>query len=115
MTTRREYEMTEAQMHAILDAGKPVPAMYLSGGRSMFDSPQENANRAWKKLGDELGFDYLTVAPVIGKGQRFITAVPNKFACPRCGELLASFDEAEGCRDEACPRTDKYAEQMLRD
>ena len=102
MTTRREYEMTEAQMRAILDAGKPVPAMYLNGGRSMFDSPQENANRAWKKLGDELGFDYMTVRPAAG-GQRFFTAIPNKVACSRCGQMLGSADEAEGCRDPSCP------------
>ena len=40
----------------------------------MFGSPQENANRAWAKLGKKMGFDSMTVMP--GKEPRFFTAVP---------------------------------------
>jgi len=49
--------------------------MYLSGGKPMFNSRQENANYAWEKLGKELGFKYMTVRPN-GKGDRFFTAEP---------------------------------------
>ena len=71
---RKEFEMTEAQLKSILDASKPTPVMYLSGGQPMFDSPQENANRAWKSLASELGFVWDSCEPVSGKPQRFFTA-----------------------------------------
>lgn len=72
---RREYEMTEMQMKRLLQACRPVPLIMLQCG--MPPSPQETANRAWKRLGDELGFDHMTVLPVQGKGQRFFTAESN--------------------------------------
>lgn len=73
---RREFEMTEDQLKKLLDACKPTPVMYLSGGTPMYSTPQENANRAWEALGKEMGFDYLTVQPN-GKGDRFFTAEPK--------------------------------------
>ncbi len=75
---RREYELTDAQLAALLDASKSVPAMFLSGGTPMFGTPQENANAAWAKLGDELGFDHMTVEPVAGKGSKFFTAISKQ-------------------------------------
>jgi hypothetical protein len=76
----KEYEMTQADVDAILEASKPTPVMFLSGGTPMHSTPQENANAAWKKLGEKMGFDYMTVRPVkgIGKGNRFFTAEPTK-------------------------------------
>ncbi|HLJ97307.1 MAG TPA: hypothetical protein VKU02_29375 [Gemmataceae bacterium] len=71
---RKEFEMSEDDLKELLKACKPTPVMFLTGGTPMFDSPQENANRAWQMLGDKLGFDYMTVKPVSGKGQRFFTA-----------------------------------------
>jgi hypothetical protein len=71
MTMRKEYEMTQAQLDAILAACKPVPYMVFGGMEPR--SPQENANDAWKALGNELGFDHMTVRPN-GKGDRFFTA-----------------------------------------
>jgi len=68
-----DYEMTQEQFGEIIDACSATPVMYLSGGEPMFNSPQENANHAWKLLGDKLGFDYTTVRPN-GKGDRFFTA-----------------------------------------
>ena len=53
--------MTEAQLEKILDACKPVPYMVF-GGRPP-RSPQENANSAWCALGEEMGFDGMTVKP----------------------------------------------------
>jgi hypothetical protein len=70
---RREFEMTPEQLEKILDACKPTPVMYLSGGVPMGATPQENANRAWAALGDEMGFDYLTVQPS-ARGDRHFTA-----------------------------------------
>ena len=46
MYPRTEYEMAEDDLREILNAGKPTPAMFLSGGAPMFSSPQDNANQA---------------------------------------------------------------------
>lgn len=78
MNPRVEYEMTEEDLQKILDACKPTPVMYLSGGQQMGGSPQENANRAWAELGRRIGFDSMSVRPIQGKGQRFFTAVPSE-------------------------------------
>lgn len=75
MTDRREYEMTEADLAKLLEAGKPVAVMYLSGGIPMHESPQVKANRAWQSLGHKMGFNYLSVK-ASDKGQRFFTAEP---------------------------------------
>lgn len=72
----KRYEMTQAQLDTILDACKPTPVMFLSGGQPMFNSPQENANDAWRRLGEELGFDHMTVRPT-GEGDRFFYAEPK--------------------------------------
>lgn len=73
----REFEMSEDDLAQILDACKPTPGMFLSGGQPMAGTPQENANRAWRRLGEKLGFDYMTVQPVPSKGQRFFVAEPT--------------------------------------
>ena len=71
----KNYEMSEEQLKVVLDACKPTPVMYLSGGVPMGGTPQENANRAWASLGEEMGFDSTTVEPT-GKGPRFFSAEP---------------------------------------
>jgi len=76
MLPRTDYEMTEADMELIMDAGKPTPVMFI-GGR-MGASPQENANAAWAALGAKMGFDSMSVRASSGKGHRFFTAVPNE-------------------------------------
>ena len=76
MSDRREYEMTEQDHEAILDASKPVPLMYLSGGTPMGGTSQENANRAWESLGEKMGFKWRTAKPVDGKPRSF-TAEPT--------------------------------------
>jgi len=73
---RQEYEMTENQLATILEACRPVPMIMLHIIQPR--SPQENANDAWKALGNEMGFDHMTVQPVSGKGNRFFTAEPKK-------------------------------------
>ena len=69
---RKTYTMTEEQLNTLLDACKPTPVMYLSGGVPMGGAPQENANRAWATLGEELGFNPMSVRP--GANQREFTA-----------------------------------------
>lgn len=73
----QEYQMSPEDHAALIEACKPVPAMYLSGGQPMFDSPQESANRAWQKLGDKMGFDHMTVEPISGKPATFFRAMPK--------------------------------------
>lgn len=60
----KRFTMTKEQHEKLLDASKPTPVMFLSGGEPMFNSPQENANAAWASLGKELGFDHMTVRPI---------------------------------------------------
>ncbi len=74
---RTSYEMTEADLKKLLDACKPTPVLFLTGGVPLGSSPQENANRAWAELGERMGFDCMTVEPT-GRGDRFFTAVPKE-------------------------------------
>ena len=76
MYPRTEYEMTEDDLAAILDACKPTPVMMIGGFTG--STPQENANRAWAALGARFGFDPMTVQPIQGRGQRFFTAIPSE-------------------------------------
>ena len=73
--TDRDYEMTQEDLDALLNAMKPVPYMIIGGVAPR--SQQENANAAWKALGEKMGFDYMTVRPN-GKGDRFFTARSTK-------------------------------------
>ncbi len=70
---RKEYEMTQEQLDAILDASKPTVAIMI--GSYMPPSPQENANRAWQLLANEMNFELMSVQPV-GTDQRKFTAIP---------------------------------------
>ena len=67
----KNFEMTQEQLDKIIKACKPVPMIMLQCGTPR--STQENANDAWKSLGEELGFDPMTVKPN-GKGERFFSA-----------------------------------------
>ena len=68
---RTNYEMTADDLAALLDAMKPVPMIMLQCGTPR--SVQENANAAWARLGERMGFDPMTVAPN-SKGDRFFSA-----------------------------------------
>ncbi len=68
---KTEYEMTMEEYNELIKASQPVPAIALNCGTP--SSPQENANNAWKKLGDKLGFDHMTVEPSM-QGGRFFRA-----------------------------------------
>jgi hypothetical protein len=68
---RKEYQLTKEQYDRLLNASQAVPYM-IFGGREP-RTPQENANRVWKTLGDEIGFHWQTVLPS-DKGKMFFTA-----------------------------------------
>ncbi len=74
---RKEYEMSDADLNELLESMKPQPVMYGCGGVPLFQSVRERANAAWKRLGDRIGFDYLSVQPT-GKGDRFFSAEPKE-------------------------------------
>jgi predicted TIM-barrel fold metal-dependent hydrolase len=69
---RKEYELSDEQLNKLLEASRPVRYMVVGGLEP--SSPRENANAEWKRLGEEMGFEYLTVKPVNGKGRKFFTA-----------------------------------------
>lgn len=72
MAERKEYELTSQQLDKLLEACRSAPAIMLQCGPP--PSPQESANRAWCALGEEVGFDGMSVEPS-PKGQRFFTAL----------------------------------------
>ncbi len=69
---KTKFRMTDGQHAKLLDACKPVPVMYLSGGIPFGKSQQENANDAWAALGKEMGFDSTTVEPCGSDTRDFI-------------------------------------------
>ena len=74
MYPRSIYEMSEEDLKAIREACRPVPVMMIGGVSP--SSPQRNANRVWRKLGEKMNFDYMTVRPIEGKPPRFFSAIP---------------------------------------
>jgi len=69
---RKEFEMTQEEHDAILEACKPVPYMVIGGVEPR--SQQESANDAWEALGRKYGFKGMSVAPVAHKSSLFFTA-----------------------------------------
>jgi len=53
---KRQYRLSEEELRGIIEASRSTPVMYLSGGVPMYDSPQQNANRAWKVVAQNHGF-----------------------------------------------------------
>ena len=80
---RREFEMSEEDLKSLLDACRPVPVMFGSGGVPLFATQFENANRAWQALAQKMGFVWDTVRPIPGADQRRFTAEGNE-AAPGC-------------------------------
>lgn len=73
----KQFRLSDEELKELLDAGKPTPAMYLSGGQPMFGSPQENANQVWKRLGRKYGFYWDTGRPANTGDQRDFLAEPK--------------------------------------
>jgi len=96
---RVNYEMTEADCEELLNSMLPEPVMKIGSHWSGMDQ-QERANAAWKRLGDKMGFDHMTVQPGRG-GNRFFSAVPNE-------------TEIQRNEREAKERAEKRAAEVLR-
>jgi len=75
MYPRTEYEMSEEDLKALLQPRVPE---IMIGGYSTSSMQQASANNAWAALGKKMGFDWETVRPVSGKGQRFFSAIPSE-------------------------------------
>ena len=75
MSEKQEFEMTEEQQKKLLESMQPVPLIMLQCGSP--PSQQENANRAWERLGKEMGFQHMTVTPLVDKSDRFFLATPT--------------------------------------
>jgi len=74
----KDFEMSQEQLDKLMAACKPVMMIALNCGQPA--SPQANANAAWQSLGQEMGFDHMTVSPN-GKGPRFFSAYPTESVC----------------------------------
>lgn len=91
MYPRTEYEMTETDLKALLEACKSSPLMMI--GSYTAPSTQERANAAWATLGKKMGFDGDTVRPIQGKGNRFFTAIPSETETARSERLTREAEE----------------------
>ena len=63
---RTEFRMNDEQfafMKEQMRIARDQRVMYASGGVPLFDDPQEIANRAWKKLADQMGFVWDSAGP----------------------------------------------------
>lgn len=109
---RVNYEMTEAELEELLEACKPVP--YIKVGNYTPPSPQDIANRAWRQLGEKLGFDPMTAKPVQGKGQRFFTAVPTETEFQREERLKRESEEDKQKRIEELKQKIEAMQQELK-
>ena len=94
---KRLFEMSEDDYKGLLDACKPTPVMYLSGGTIIGGSPQENANSAWQGLANKLGFVWDTVTPA-GGNPRVFMAEPVDW--PKEPVNIAAGDATESDADE---------------
>ncbi len=72
MSARQEFEMSKEQLEELMDIGRPQLAIMLHIPQV---SAQDLANGFRRRLGDEMGFEHMTVRPVDGKGSTFFTAV----------------------------------------
>lgn len=67
---RSTFQLSDEQYQRIVKASQSVPYILGSGGIEP-RSPQENANDAWRAIGDELGFVWDTAQPIGGSDRQF--------------------------------------------
>ena len=67
--TKKVFEMTQEDLNRLVAACRPVRYMIIGNYKPA--SPQENANRAWKALGQRMGFKWDTVTLLKEKDQGF--------------------------------------------
>jgi len=51
----------------------------MSGGQPMFEDPQEIVNRAWKKLGADMGFVWDSAGPGADDHSFFADAIEGRY------------------------------------
>lgn len=107
---RTNYTMTEEDYKAIIEACQPVPMIMLHIGEPR--SQQENANDAWKALGEKMGFEWDTVQP--GNSKFCFTAIPSEPTNERTERLKKESEEKrladiKQLQDEIKERQDKIA------
>ena len=68
------YRLTDEELEAILKASQPVVYIIIGGHEP--DSPQENANRAWKVVAKAHGFIWDTVESAHTGDQHDVLAEP---------------------------------------
>jgi hypothetical protein len=71
---RKNFTMSESQFERLYEACRPTIAIWGSGGAPLGPTPQENANAAWRVLGDEMGFVWDSCEPVPGCDQKTFSA-----------------------------------------
>jgi len=69
-----EYELSDADLGDLLEASNPVA--YIAAHCGPMSSPQERVNAVWKRIGNAMGFNYMTAKPSRYGQQRFIWAEP---------------------------------------
>ncbi len=97
---KQEFEMTEEQQKKLLESMQPVPMIMLQCGNP--PSQQESANRAWERLGKEMGFQHMTVTPCSDKGGRFFRALPTASGEAK-PEHVCNEPEFVVASDDVCP------------
>ena len=108
---RVNYEMSEDELGELLESCKPTSCIMV--GAYAPTSPQERANRAWQRLGEKYGFDYMTVRPIQGKGTRFFSAVPSETPLQREERLRREEVELKQRRIEDLKREIEVRKQEL--
>jgi len=78
---KQEFEMTEEQLQAIYDISRnQEPVIYV--GVWMGLGKQEQANKLWQIMADEMGFVWDSVEPS-SKGKKFFLAEPKLIVVPK--------------------------------
>lgn len=98
---RTAYQLSDSDFEALISAIHPVPCIVVGGMAPR--SQQENANSAWASLGERMGFDWNTVRPIYGKGDRWFSAVPTEpesVGAERLKREKAERDAAEAVKVE---------------
>ena len=71
-----KYTMTEDELKSLVMAAQ-TPGVFLGGPLAGFDPARSASEKCWEVMGDRYGFDWRTVAPVAGEGNRVFTAEPR--------------------------------------
>ncbi len=69
---RKKFEMNKEEHAELMKACQPTTCIMVGG--VLPRTPQQNANDAWKRLADKLGFVWDTVEPVVGTSELVFTA-----------------------------------------